>query len=173
MDTYMLEHFEKWLPVAGYEGLYEVSNCGRVRSLGRPRHPGKVLSPFPKANNYLCVSLLKDKKREQAYIAHLVAAAFIGPRPGGLTIDHKDGDKKNNCAWNLRYITQWENSHAGNFDWNTPRGETHCRAKLSDADVVEIRRLVMEGMKQKDAAKMFGVNPRTVSKIVLNQRRLR
>ena len=120
----MLEHFELWLPVVGYEGLYEVSNCGRVRSLARTLDhyrygaksghtyilKGKILNSFPKGNGYLALSLLsQDHKRQQAFVAHLVAEAWIGPRPGGFQIDHMDGDKRNNAAWNLRYVTPWEN----------------------------------------------------------------
>lgn len=183
-----IEHLELWRPVVGYEGLYEVSNWGRVRSLARildhyrygakSGHTyvleGKILRPMPQTGGYMRVSLLsKEHKRRTMRIAPMVATAFIGSRSPGLHIDHKDGNKRNDCVWNLRYVTRFENMNAGNFDKNTPHGETHCRAKLSDADVVEIRRLVMEGMKQKDVAKMFGVEPQTVSKIVRKERRVR
>jgi NUMOD4 motif/HNH endonuclease/Helix-turn-helix domain len=184
-----IEFLERWRAVSGYEDLYEVSNWGRVRSLARTldhyNHggiksghtyviEGKLLSPMPQTGGYMRVSLLsKDHKRRTARIAVMVAEAFIGPRPPGLHIDHKDGNKQNDCVWNLRYVTPTENMNAGNYDKNTPHGETHCRAKLSDADVVEIRRLVMEGMKQKEVAKMFGVTPQTVSRIARKLRRAR
>lgn len=175
----MFEHFERWLPVIGYEGLYEVSNCGRVRSLGRylPHNnrtiPGRVLTPVLNGGGYLCVNLFsEDHKRNHLAIAHLVAAAWIGPRPGGLQIDHKDGNKQNNAKWNLRYLTHKENANAGNFKFHPPHGETHRRAKFSDADVIEIRRLSMEGMRRKDLAKMFGVKSPCISRIVLRQRRV-
>ena len=182
MDISMLEHFERWLPVVGYEGLYEVSNCGRIRSLGRKiphKHaghtstvPGRILSPFPKKNDYLCVSLLsRDSKREQAHVAHLVAAAFIGPRPGGFFIDHKDGNKRNNGVWNLRYLTPKESSNAGNFDFNTSRGDKRSDTKISDADVIELRRLSAEGMLQKDLAKMFNIGKSQTGRIIRRERR--
>jgi hypothetical protein len=188
MQFEQIEFLERWRSVVGYEGFYEVSNWGRVRSLARVLDhyrygaksghtyllDGKLLSLFPKPLGYLAVSLLsKDHKRKQAFVHHLVAEAWLGTRPVGKHIDHKDGNKQNNCVWNLHYLSQWKNSHAGNFSWNTPRGEKHCRAKLSDADVVEIRRLAIEGMKQTELAKMFNVRPQTIGKIINLKRRVK
>jgi hypothetical protein len=78
-----------------------------------------------------------------------------------------------NMFENLRYVTQTENANAGNFDKNTPRGETRSDAKLSDADVIEIRRLSMEGMIQKDIAKMFKVSKAHIGRIIRKERRVR
>jgi hypothetical protein len=181
----MLEHFEKWLPVVGYEGLYEVSNCGRVRSLARTLNQfgengggtyireGKMLSPFPSNYGYLCVSLFaaEGHKMRQKHVAHLVAEAWIGLRPGGYHIDHKDGDKKNNAVWNLRYIPPKENANAGNFDRNTPQGEDRAGAKLSNADIIEIRRLKTEGMRNKDIAQIFKVSRCHISNIIAMRHR--
>jgi len=113
---------ETWLPVVGYEGLYEVSDLGRVRSLpkvtsrgGRMaapvvRMPGKVLKPVPtKKGGYLTIRLYPlngGKGTSRSYRIHrLVLAAFVGPCPPGLEGCHYDGDPKNNALTNLRWDT--------------------------------------------------------------------
>jgi hypothetical protein len=184
-----IEFLERWRAVSGYEDLYEISNWGRVRSLARTldhyNHggiksghtyviEGKLLSPMPQTGGYMRVSLLsKDHKRRTARIAVMVAEAFIGPRPPGLHIDHKDGNKQNDCVWNLRYVTPTENMNAGNYDKNTPHGETRSDAKLSDAEVIEIRRLRLEGMTYVALAKMFNVSKSHVRRIARGEKRNR
>ena len=122
---------ETWKPVTGWETLYEVSDAGRVRSFDRPVlqlsrsgnpvtvvYKGKVLKPRAgggrsKGERYQQVSLAKDNSPVNAYIHHLVAEAFIGPRPDGAEINHKDCDKTNNAVDNLEYVSRGENiAHA-------------------------------------------------------------
>ena len=122
---------EVWRPVPGWETLYEVSDLGRVRSFDRPvlqlsrsgnpvtvTYKGKVLKPRTgggrsKGERYRQVSLAKDNSPVNAYIHHLVAAAFIGPRPDGAEVNHKDCDKTNNAVDNLEYVSRGENiAHA-------------------------------------------------------------
>jgi hypothetical protein len=177
-----IEILERWLPVVGHEG-YEVSNWGRVRSIARTLdcggnqqrghvrfYKGRLLSPWiVKSSGYLNVSIYSKK----FHIAHLVAEAWIGPRPGGFQIDHKDGNKQNNCVWNLRYVTPKENTNAGNYTRQVARGKKNGKTKLSDADVIEIRRLKIEGMTYKEIAKMFNVNSGYVRKIALRKVRVK
>lgn len=103
---------EHWLPVPGYEGLYEVSDRGRVRSLPRltasGRLGGRVLRPRI-VDGYLRVNLSKDGVAQSRKIHQLVAEAFLGPCPPGLEIRHLDGNSKNNAIWNLAYDTRSEN----------------------------------------------------------------
>lgn len=107
---------EEWKAIAGYEGAYEVSSLGQVRSLDRVNGRGfnifgKVLEPNPDRRGYLGVSLYSGIKasRRRRVIHQLVAEAFIGARPEGLDVCHNDGDKTNNRADNLRYDTRSEN----------------------------------------------------------------
>jgi HNH endonuclease/NUMOD4 motif len=110
---------ENWLPVPGYEGLYEASDQGRVRSLDRmvgnchgslSRIRGKILSPAPHCRNgYPMVCLNRNGSREPTTVHRIVAAAFLGPRPGGMEVCHNDGDASNNRVENLRYDTRSEN----------------------------------------------------------------
>ena len=96
---------ELWQPIEGYEGLYEVSDQGQVRSKAK----GRILRPRASGPGYSAVSLSKHGKVKNRYIHHLVAFAFIGKRPDGMDINHKDCDKENNAVSNLEYISHGEN----------------------------------------------------------------
>lgn len=107
---------EKWKDITGYEGLYQVSDQGRVRSLdrvnGRGFHiSGVILRQNPDRKGYLGVSLYSGSKesRKRRPVHQLVAEEFVGPRPKGFDVCHSDGDKTNNSASNLRYGTRSEN----------------------------------------------------------------
>lgn len=116
---------EVWKPIKGYEGLYEISNLGRVKSLnyhrtGRP----EIAKPYKTSKGYLLVGLWKDGKRKQSYVHQLVAQAFLEPVPGKDCIDHIDGNPENNVielkedsngnlvvvSSNLRWCTKPENN---------------------------------------------------------------
>lgn len=113
---------ELWLPVVGYEGLYEVSDQGRVRSLDRyeqvrSRSGNLYRQFFPGALKaqrlrpaYLAVHLSKDNKPATRYVHALVAEAFLGKRPEGMVVNHIDENKLNNKADNLEWATYMENS---------------------------------------------------------------
>lgn len=112
---------EIWKPIAKYEGLYEVSDLGRIRSLqwhGKPRL--KVLSPSPNSKGYSVVSLYKNR-RPKAHTVHvLVAKAFLRPaRPEQNQVNHKDLDKQNNRISNL--------------EWNTAKEDGEHRARMGAA----------------------------------------
>lgn len=96
---------EEWRDVPGYEGLYQVSNLGRVRRT----KTGRVLRPGKTRKGYFAVSFSRNSVRKSEYVHSCVARAFLGTRPEGLTINHKDGNKSNNCAANLEYCTNQEN----------------------------------------------------------------
>lgn len=106
---------EIWKPVAGYEGLYEVSNEGNVRSLksGRWRNRRKILTPRKIDNGYHLVALCKDGTGKQMYVHRLVAQAFI-PNPNNLeTVNHKDEVKTNNNVSNLEWMSHKDNNNFG------------------------------------------------------------
>lgn len=120
---------EEWRPVVGYEGLYEISSRGRVRSFPRKGnyYRGRILK-FGIGRGYLQVRLCRDGKLGSNKIHTLVAAAFIGPRPNATAeIRHLDGNKGNNNPANLKYGTKSENSqdrlrHGRHYQAN----KTHC-----------------------------------------------
>ena len=132
---------EEWRPVVGYEGFYEVSNLGRVRSLdrvidhgrnGSTNLRGRILSAsVPDKKHYSSVGLSAGGAYRHAMVHTLVATAFIGPRPIGMECCHNDGDKNNNRADNLRWDTPSANQldrrkHGTHGQPGRPE-RTHCK----------------------------------------------
>lgn len=114
---------EIWMPVKGYEGLYEISNLGRVKSLERRVYNPAVLGDgntrkvperIRKHNiqhGYHCVALITDHKTKVFRVHRLVAEHFIGPQPTPEhQVNHIDGNKANNCVDNLEWVTPKENT---------------------------------------------------------------
>lgn len=101
---------EVWKPVAGYEGLYEVSNFGNVRSLFRYK---KQLKPYENARGYKTVELAKDKTRKRVFVHRLVAAAFIENLNNLPQVNHIDENPRNNCADNLEWCSAKYNMNYG------------------------------------------------------------
>jgi len=159
MTFEQLELFERWKPILGFEGLYEVSNWGRIRSLAKPNMPGQLMKQQLKKRGYLTVSLSKENKRSNPFVHKLVAEAFIGQRPTGKQIDHIDGDKRNNILPNLHYVTAKQNREAGNFPpQRIYYGDANPATKLTEAQLIEARRLRLEGMKYQQIADYFRVS---------------
>jgi len=123
---------EAWRPVPGWEGLYEASDSGLIRSLDRitprgARSKGRILKPGSNPKGYAIYVLCREAVRS-AFTGHsLVASAFLGPRPDGMQIAHGDGVKTNNAVSNLRYATASENA-ADKKLHGTERNlnKTHC-----------------------------------------------
>ncbi len=105
---------ERWLPIKGYEGLYEVSDRGRVKSLTKglgsrkkAHETERILGGWIKAKDpYHQVRLYKNCIHKTFMVHHLVLEHFIGPRPEGLNGLHKDDNKDNNSAINLYWGTK-------------------------------------------------------------------
>jgi len=104
---------EHWRSVPEWEGLYEVSDLGRVRSLPRPTKTGmrggRVLSAGRAADGRTGINLCRDGKQVPRHIYVLVAAAFLGPRPPGLVLCHGPGGNGDDSLANIRYDTQASN----------------------------------------------------------------
>lgn len=100
---------EEFRDIPGYEGLYEVSNLGRVRN----KKTGRILKPFKNTNGYFRLDLCKNGIRRAAKVHRLVAEAFI-PNPQNLPcVNHKDENKINNCLDNLEWCTYEYNNNYG------------------------------------------------------------
>ena len=96
---------EEWKSVIGYEGLYEVSSCGQIKSLRK----GALLTPH-KINGYYVVRLCKNGKMKNHKVHRLVAIAFIPNPENKAFVDHIDTNRSNNRVENLRWVTASENS---------------------------------------------------------------
>lgn len=154
---------EKWMSVKGFNGIYEVSNNGRIKSIERVVNgkngskrliKEKILSPGKSKNGYLLVKLYSNKNSLMVYVHRIVAAAFI-KNNGGNHINHIDFNTCNNHVNNLEWVTHKENiehaSAAGNM-----------KIKLSINDDEEIKRLYENGMPQNKIAKIFSVTPQAI-----------
>lgn len=162
---------EEWRKV--FDGNYEVSSLGRFRRAtpGRKTWPGRISSPIKMKIGYLEVRPTVNGKNVQVYLHRLVAEVFIGPCPEGFEINHKDGNKANSALSNLEYVSHAENTRHSVRTGLTRTGEKHPRAKLSDADVADIRESRAKGESGVSVARRLGVSQATVCQIWKNQRR--
>lgn len=165
---------EEWKSIPSTYGFYEASSLGRIRRAkgGRNARIGFVLKPYKNRYGYLSVGLHFDVKLRTFLLHRLVAEAFIGTCPSDMEVNHLNCDKLDNRLSNLEYCTRSENLlHASrNGILNTPRGSRHCRAKLHECDVSEIRRLYASGIMQKDIAHIYGIDQSNVSYIITGKR---
>lgn len=166
---------ETWKSVIGYEGKYEVSNLGRVRSLDRyvegkngvtKKYAGKILSLVKQNTGYMTVGLSKDSVVTSFLIHRLVATAFIDNPENLAEVNHKDGVKGNNNLSNLEWMSRVRNiRHAMGMGLIQGLGEHNPAAKLSELDVIEIKKLIRLNLSKKEIAKVFGVKSATISDI--------
>jgi hypothetical protein len=159
---------EVWKPVKDFEGLYEISNLGRVKTF--VRCPGKVLKPSNQKSGYLQVTLSKNKKAHFKWVHRLVAEVFLEPSTSKHFVNHKDGNKKNNIPDNLEYCTPAENNaHAGKLNLK-PIGSNHTNSKLTHTQLKEVRSLLQQGiLTHKQISKIFNTHRTTISKIARNE----
>jgi hypothetical protein len=170
---------EAWLPVVGYEESYEVSNLGRVKSVARVvmRRNGtqqsvreRIRVQIPHRGQYLQVVLSADGVRVTHKAHRLVAAAFLGPEPEGEEVRHLNGDGMQNNLDNLRYGTKKDNAADKLEHGRSNRGERSAHAKITEADVLEIRRMTIARVPHSEIAKQFGIRQPQVSRIASGKR---
>lgn len=160
---------EEWKAVVGYEGLYEVSSAGRVRSLdrldsiGRPRkgHERK-LSVWGRS---ITVSL--DNGWSKTFAVHrLVLEAFVGPCPEEWEAHHKNGDLRDNRLENLQWGPLTEANRGSN------RGTDNGMAKYTEADFEEMERRYMEGTHVAEIAEAFETSADMVYRVLRGEARV-
>lgn len=173
---------ETWKDVRDFEGYYQVSNMGNVRSCdrvvacsrtGHRKLKGKNLACTINSVGYSVVILQKDGVHKESWRVHrLVAMHFLEKPEGKDVINHKDHNRSNNCVDNLEWCTSKENTahmHAAGRNY-AAFGEENASTRLSDDDVRTIRELATSTSHRK-IAKMYNVSPQHVDRIVSRERR--
>lgn len=171
---------EEWRPVVGYEGFYEVSDLGRVRSVShvvKARYNatatkrGRLIRSriTDKKRRYLRITLSRNNVIKTHLVHRLVASAFVTNPKNKPCINHKNGNKEDNRPGNLEWVTHKENTHhAIRHGLINERGENSALARLTSEDARQIR-FLSKFMSQRKIGLLFGVNQTHVSHIVLRK----
>lgn len=165
-----------WAEVSGHEGLLEVSRFGEVRFLeanrGGQRKRGGTYRPFIGNNGYSHIAPKIGASRKKLLVHRLVAMAFVPGHFSGATVNHIDGNKQNNHASNLEWVSLSENTK---LQWKAGlvnlRGERHPLAKLTDADVASIRKNLEDGERVRAIATRYNVSDSLIYKIGKGEKR--
>lgn len=176
---------EIWTDVYGYEGLYQVSTEGNVRSLDRTtvtkngremKFEGKTLKFKTDKDGYKQVSLSKEGKQKSFQVHRLVMINFLPhPNANNLTINHENGQKDDNRLVNLTYMTQIQNMKHAVENGLMKTGENHHKATLTNEQVKYIRSVYVPKhpeFGQGALSRKFGVSQPTISQIVNNKNRV-
>lgn len=162
---------EEWRPVVGFEGYYEVSSEGRVRSVDRvlstptgpQRHRGRLLTQRLHSRGYLQASLSKDGRTSVLLIHRLVLLAFRGEHAAEAR--HLNGNKTDNRLVNLAWGSSKENAADRRHHGTQHRGSRTGGAKLTEADIPKIRERLAMGHRHTDIARDFAVSSASISGI--------
>jgi hypothetical protein len=173
---------EVWKDIKGYEGLYQISNLGNVRSLGFSicsRHnkithrEGKILKPILKSTGYYAFNLCGKNGRKMHDMHRLIATHFIPNPENKREINHINCIKTDNSLSNLEWVTRKENAtHAYKnnlFGIKPYFGEENPRTKLTSEKVLQIKRMIKSGERQADIARLFKVDETTIRAIRQNK----
>lgn len=152
---------EIWKSIQGYDGQYEVSNIGRIRSLiyknkvcSKVRDIPKIIAQSYNANGYYRVQL----RRKGHSVHSLVLSAFTGSRPNGYYAGHLNGIRDDNRAENLKWVTPQENQDHRKIHGTYQCGESCGASKLKKEQVVSIVTKYLKGGSPKEIAKEFGIS---------------
>ena len=163
---------EQWKSVAGYEGRYEVSDLGRVRSLANTRRKSELILKAAKhvRSGHLMVNLTDThgggRWRQRAHYVHaLVLTAFKGTCPVGMEGCHGDGNPANNAISNLRWDTRVANQADRLLHGTSNRGAANGHSILDEAGAKEVKRRLATGETQSSIASAMGVSRTAVSAI--------
>lgn len=166
----MLENSEIWKDVKGYEGLYQVSNLGRIWNVKTQR----ILKPIDTGRGYFRVHLTtKNGKRKQELIHRLAAIAFI-PNPSGLPqVNHKDENPANNCIDNLEWCSQKYNN---NYGTRKEKCAATLKQTMSYKDVAQIDMNTNEVIaifpSQREASRQTKIPQGNIGKVLRKERKM-
>jgi HNH endonuclease/NUMOD4 motif len=165
---------EQWRPIAGWEGIYTISDHGRVFSSPRTvwrkdgdgmqavRRAGKFLKPHDR-NGYPSVGLKDGGRSERCYIHRLVCQTFNGPQPDGHEVAHNDGTRTNSHSVNLRWASRRDNMldkprHGTVFD-----RDRQPHAKIRSSDLQDIFKMFADDARNADVFRAYPISRSHVS----------
>lgn len=170
---------EIWKDIDGYPG-YQVSNMGRVKSLVKAyRREEIILKGSPNTTGYILVQLYHEPRKRKSLLVHRLVMLTFQPNPvmDELEVNHKDLDTTNNKMSNLEWVTSQGNKdhYTASEKFKTviikvPKGEEQHLSKLTEGQVLEIRRLYDSGevTNKRGLGRMFGVQEGTIRLILSN-----
>lgn len=159
-----------WKDICGYEGMYQVSDTGVVKSTSRIGFDGRnvnerILKPYKMPNGYMTVCLRKDGVTSRMYVHRIVCEAFIDNPDNLPVVNHKDGNKANNTAQNLEWSTYSHNNQHAIDTGLKQIGEQWYNAKLSKNDVIKILQRGKYSTYE-NIAKEYGVTKATIRDVL-------
>jgi len=161
--------------VSAYGHIHMQAEDRNFLRMGKPRvwrSKARQLKPWLGKNGYLYVSRQDGRENIKALVHRLVAMAWVTGYSDGLSVNHIDGNKLNNCASNLEWITLAENTaHQWQIGLVNLKGEKHPLAKLTDAEAAEIYRQRQLGVHVLELAQRFNVSTALVYKIAKGTKR--
>lgn len=160
---------EIWKDIVNYEGLYQISNLGRVRSLHwNNTNETRLLTPFDN-DGYVRIGFRHNRKLKNFLVHVLVATAFIPNPENKPEVNHKDGNKKNNCVCNLEWVTKKENKrHA--IDNNLIKHKV-CRYKPTPIAQYDLNgNFINSFPSQREASRQLGLNQARISCALKNNK---
>ncbi len=161
---------EFWKDIIGLEEVFVVSNKGRIRRIMHRKNPtNRLMKQFfdKEGEGYMQIPLCNLGKKTFFLVHRTVAISFIPNPENKPEVNHKDGDKTNNCVENLEWATSLENIRES---WRmglskSRTGEKHHNSKLTEKEVLEIRN-IGNTMSQKEIGRLYGINHQAVYKIL-------
>jgi hypothetical protein len=176
---------ETWRDIPGHQG-YQASSLGRIRSLDRKQKnmsrwgtlvervlAGKILKHWINKKGYHYVNLGAGQNNRKE-VHYWIASTFMGERPTGFEINHKDGNKNNNAPDNLEFVTRGENIRHAFANKLNHSGSKHGISKLNESQVVEIRQ-ALKGKRKRmrpyysEIASTYRVDRKTIEAIAKNK----
>lgn len=153
----------EWRQIPGYEFIYSISEFGDVKKESK----NKLLIPQLKNNGYFQIGISKSGSQRYFSIHSLVAASFLGVRPDGYEINHKDTNRQNNHYSNLEYVTKKGNAQHAVMMGRYERCSKHSSAKLDEIKVKETREEYLKGNTTlKNLAEKYSVTFGAIAKVI-------
>lgn len=159
---------ETWKSITGYEGIYEVSDTGKVKSIYYKRTKKEIILTPCIIQGYSLYKLVSlDGKRKWHRANRLVAIQFIPNPENKLTVNHKDGNKLNNTIDNLEWATPLENTtHAIKTGLRDTRGQKHPMTNIIDDEVIFMRNVYVKRKNAGWLMRLFDISKNQLNDIV-------